>query len=45
MAAPGQDIPEMNSRGTEVNTKTNIHVSRLRIAMEAVMAKKIQAAR
>lgn len=38
-------IPEMNSRGTEVNTNSSIHVSRLRIAMEAVMAKKMQAAR
>ena len=43
MATPGHDIPLMNSKGKEVKTKISIHVSRLRIAMEAVMAKKIHA--
>ena len=34
-----------NSSGTEVNTKISIQVSRLRMAMEVVIAKKMQAAR
>lgn len=45
MDAAGQDMPDMNSKGTEVKTKISIHVSRLRMVMEAVMAKKMQAAR
>ena len=45
MAAPGQEMPERNSNGTEVNTNISMHVSRLRMAMDAVMAKKMQAAR
>ena len=31
--------------GTEVNTNISMHVSRLRIAIDAVMAKKMQAIR
>ena len=45
IAAPGQEIPDINSKGTDVNTKISIHVSRLRMAMDVVMAKKIQAAK
>jgi hypothetical protein len=45
IAAPGHEMPERNSSGTEVNTNSSMHVSRLRMAMDAVMAKKIQAAR
>ena len=45
MAAPGHEIPEINNKGTDVNTNINIQVSRLRIAMDAVIAKKIQAAK
>ena len=43
MAAPGHEMPEMNSNGMDVNTNINIQVSRLRMAIEAVMAKKIHA--
>ena len=43
MAVSGHEIPERKSKGTDVNTNNNIHVSRLRMAMEAVIAKKIQA--
>ena len=45
IAAPGHEMPERNSSGTEVNTNSSIHVSRLRMAMDAFMAKKIHAAR
>ena len=45
MAAHGHEKPEINSNGTEVNTKISIQVSRLRMAMEVVIAKKMQAAR
>ena len=38
MAAPGHEIPEINSNGTEVNTKISIQVSRLRMAMTASIA-------
>ena len=36
---PATKIPEINSSGTEVNTKISIQVSRLRMAMEVVIAK------
>lgn len=45
IAAPGQEIPEIKRSGIEVNTKISIQVSRLRIAIDAVMAKNIQAAK
>ena len=45
MAEAGHEMPERNSSGTEVKTNSSMHVSRLRMAMEAVMAKKMQALR
>ena len=45
MADPGHDMPDINSNGTDVKTKTNIEVSRLRMAIEVVMAKKMQDAK
>ena len=45
MATPGHEIPEINNKGTDVNTKISIHVSRLRMAIEAVIAKNMQAAK
>ena len=40
-----QETPERNNKGTDVKTNINMQVSRLRMAIEAVMAKKIHAAR
>ena len=45
MAAPGQETPERNNKGTDVKTNINMQVSRLRMAIEAVMAKNIHDAR
>ena len=41
----GQEIPEINIKGTEVKTKIKKGVSRSLHKKERVMAKKIQAAR
>ena len=41
--ASGHEIPLMKSNGSEVNTNSNMHVSRLRTTAEAVMAKKMHA--
>ena len=43
MAEPGHEIPDRNSNGTDVKTNNSMHVSRLRIAIEAVIEKKMQA--
>lgn len=43
IAEPGQEIPEMNSKGNEVNTNIIMQSSRRRIRHEQVIAKKIQA--
>ena len=41
----GQEIPEINTRMTEVNTKSNIGASRSFTNPESVMEKKIHANR
>ena len=45
MAAAGHEIPDINNNGTDVNTNINIHVSRLRMKIDVVIAKKIHAAK
>ena len=45
MAAPGHEMPERKSNGTEVNTKMSIHVSRFLITTEAVREKNTHAKR
>lgn len=42
-AAPGHEMPLMKSNGKDVKTNISMQVSRLRMAMEAVMAKKMHA--
>ena len=43
MAHAGHDMPDKNSNGTDVKTKINIHVSRLRTKTDRVIAKKMHA--
>ena len=43
--APGHEMPEMKSKGTEVKTNKSIQVSRFLITTEAVSVKKTQAKR
>ena len=43
MAEPGHEMPEMNNKGTDVNTYIIMQASRWWIKMEQVIAKKMHA--
>lgn len=45
IAAPGHEMPEMNSKGNDVNTNIIMQSSRLRMRHEHAMAKKMHASR
>ena len=45
MALAGQEMPEMNNKGTEVKTMNGMQISRCFISLPRLRAKKTQASR